>query len=1834
MALGRFYRPAQQQTEDSTEDTLANVKAVGPQFNLKQDPAVPLGDLKPADGIQLRQPANLKSDVEYDPVTKQYIFTNKIGNINYRPPTEMSMQEYKQYELKQTVRDYWQTQANGGTSKSTKGFRPTFDFQSKTMDDIFGGSTVNIVPQGQAELIFGVNITTTNNPSVPTNLRTTPSFNFDEKIQMNVTGTIGTRLKMGINYNTDATFQFENKTKLDYSGDEDDILKKVEAGNVTLPLPGTLITGSQSLFGVKTDMQFGKLNVVSVISQQQGQSQTIQTQGGSQVTEFSISADAYEANKHFFLAHAFRDTFDAAHKFMPRINSSFTITRVQVWVTNRKNATDKCRDIVAFVDLGENVRANMQNSQVRILKNQKFPDNSNNEIYNEVIKSVRNRTIDRFNPGKYVNGTDYEKLGQARPLADNEFSYDKRLGYISLNTSLNSDEIVGVSFEYQVGGKTFKVGTFAEDDPTTHPLLVKLIKGTNLSPGMPTWDLMMKNIYSLGAYDLNSSDFYLNVLYRNDDKGTDINFIPEDVGGLNNTMLLQLFNFDKVNSQLDAQPDGLFDFIDGVTIDKKYGRVIFPFVEPFGKGLAKIMKDKGASPRIISNYTYQALYDSTQTEAKLIAEKDKFKLKGKFKSSSSSEIYLNAMNVPQGSVKVTCGGNQLYENVDYIVDYNMGTVKIINTGIMSSGQPVQVSLENNSNFAMQTKTLIGSHLDYKINDDFNIGGTVIHLNERPLTQKVNIGEEPVSNTMLGLNSTFKTNSQFLTTMIDKLPFIQTKEMSTITLNTEFADLIPGSPSVIGKNGVAYVDDFESTITTISMLSPYQWYLASTPLSYNNGIDAKATDLSYNYNRAKLSWYTIDPSMVTNTSLTPSDVKLNNGKFQKSNYARQIVEQEIFPNKQTANGSPAYIQTLNLTYYPKLKGPYNYNDNSKDLLPTGYLSNPQDRWAGITHPVTTTDFEAANIEYIEFWMMDPFVEDKSNSGGELYFDLGDVSEDVLKDGLKSFEQGLPDGASITDSSVTYSKWGRIPASIEVSPSFTPNAQNMQDIGLDGLNDDSEKTFYSQYVGQINKILNPDSPNADSAVISRLEKDPSGDDYRYFKDGSFTKDVDINDRYIDFNGFEGNSPPASTTENHAYTMLPDQEDINGDNTLSDQESFFEYKVDLKPGSMIRGSNYIVDVLNTTSKDGPDSSKNVTWYQFKIPLSNFSKYGNISDFKSIRFLRMYLTGFQSKTNIRFGTLDLVRGEWRKYENSLSQASENITTQPSVGDFDVEAVNIEENGNKQPINYVLPPGISRVIDPSQQQILQLNEQSMVLKVDNLADGDARAAYKTASLDMRQYKKLQMFAHCEKIGNQTLINNDVSVFIRIGSDFQNNYYEYEVPMWVTDPTKLKGGISADSVWPSINNFVIPLDLLTKIKLDRDKANVPKENVFVESYGDNGSTKTIRVCGTPVLSTITAIMIGVRNPGNKNNPYPNDRLPKSAEIWVDELRLTDFSDNGGWAATGRAQIKLADLGNVRATGSIITPGFGSIEQNVNDRAKEETLQYGLSTDLELGKFFPDKSNIKIPMYASFTQSVVTPKYDPYNSDITLATSIANAQTQAQKDSLINNAETITTLKSLNFTNMKINKMSRTPHFYDPANFSLNLGVSEKLYQDPTTQFDRTLKKEAGFNYIFNYRPKNYTPLQKVGFLNNQYLRIIHDFNFYLAPQSVSFRTNMDYIIRDIKLRDISGDGLGMPESKSIDFEWRRMYDIKYDLTRSLKVDFSINNTSRIIDLNNSNDPNWNTYTDYEKEKRNILQFINGGNPLDYNHMLNVTYTVPINKLPFLDWTNVTARYTATYESDL
>ncbi len=1758
----------------------------------------------------------------------------------------MSLNEYKAYEFQSSKQDYWKQRSKSETVDRRSPLLKSINIGGEAFDKIFGTSTINIVPQGSAELIFGLNTSKINNPNISERLRKTTTFDFQEKIQMNVTGSIGDKMKLGVNYNTEATFDFENKTKLEYNGKEDEIIKKIEAGNVSLPLTGSLITGSQSLFGLKTEMQFGKLYMTTVISQQKGESSVIEVKGGAQQEEFELPIDQYDANKHFFLAQYFRNNYESGLKSLPTINSGVTITKIEVYVTNKSSNYENTRNIVAFMDLGENIVHNTIPEFQPANGNITLPYNERNGLYNAVINNYSAREINVVSnrlgslSGFYL-GQDFEKVENARRLTEREYTLNEKLGYISLNTALNSDEVLAVAFEYNYMGKTYRVGELSTSGVTApQALVLKLIKPTNLTPKLPIWDLMMKNVYAIGAYQVTKEDFELHVLYQDDKTGNAINYIPEKE--TKGEILIRALKMDTLNSQNDPIPDGVFDYVPGITINESNGRIFFTTLEPFGRTLDNYLAGKNVAPSVRQKYTFNVLYDSTQTKARLEAERNKFKIRGRYQSSSSSEISLNAPNVPQGSVVVTAGGMKLAENIDYTVDYMLGRVKIINQGLLESGTPIKISLESNSLFNIQTKTLLGTHLDYKINDNFIIGGTVLHLSERPLTQKVNIGDEPISNTIWGLNGTYTAKSQLLTTLIDKLPLIQTKEPSSFTFEGEFAHLIPGHSKHITKSGAAYIDDFEGSETSYEMKSYPAWSLASTPQGQNDLFREASTtnDLKYGHNRAKLAWYVIDPLFLRNTSATPRHIK-NNKIAKSSPFVREVQEKEIFKNVSNPSNLPSTLQILNVAYYPKERGPYNYDLN---LDQNGKLLRPEERWGGMMREVLTNDFEAANVQFIEFWVMDPYVSDSvSNNHGKLYFNLGNVSEDVLKDGRKSFENGFPKNELVQN--VDSTKWGRVPdiTSQSLTNAFDndPASRKFQDIGLDGLSDTDEKKFFTGFLDSVKNRV------TDQVALDQILNDPSNDNFHYYRGDDYDdQELGILERYKRYNGYEGNSPAleANTDATASGTSLPNSEDINRDNTLSENESYYQYAVDISRDALKEvGKNYITDIVSYDIPEETEAGQKTTtvrWLQFRIPISEPEKVvGSIQDFKSIRFMRMFLKGFEDSVILRFAKLELVRGEWRKYNLSMRQGGEGVSIpEESDGTFEIASVNIEENSTKKPVNYVLPPGIDRVIDPQNPQLTQLNEQSMVLKVQDLVNGDARAAYKTINLDIRQYKRLQMEVHAERIPGTELNDNEMTVFIRMGSDYRNNYYEIEVPLKLT-PHKSDYVDEDDddrrAVWPEENRIDFAFEDLQRLKQARNdmmrgsNSNITYTTVF--PYTIDGRPYKYYICGNPNLSNIRTMMIGVRYPKKPDA----EGQTRSAEVWVNELRLTNFNEKGGWAANARMITKLADLGTVSIAGSTLKPGFGSIDQKVNERSKVEINSYDISSNLELGKFFPEKSGVQLPMYVGFSESFTDPEYNPTDPDIPLQAALDNARNKAERDSIIKISRDYTRRRSLNFTNVRINKMDGKPHFYDIANWSLNYAFNETYSFNINTQ--RYIDKRYHGSIMYNYtaRPKTIQPFQKVKILNNRFLRLVKDFNFNLGPTTLGFNTEISRYYREMLNRDINNYGGTVIPTVSKDFLWNRNYEFSYDLTRSIRIDFTASNIARIDEPTSINVVNRYHKEEYDLWKEYVWrEIMSMGRTTQYFHDINVSYNLPLNKFPWLDWTSSNVRYTASYGWDV
>ena len=1803
----------------------------------------------PSSSMDLQDPNNISTTVEYQPETGTYIIRTKIGDTDVTTPYMLTQDEYNQYAERQLMHRYWQQKIGEVEHNNEKKFDITdMKFNIGPADKVFGPGGVQLKMQGSAELLFGFKHQYIANPSLTLRARNNNIFDFDEKIQASIQGKVGTRLNFNLSYNTEASFSFDQQNlKLNYKGEEDDIIQSIEAGNVTMDLPSSLIRGSKALFGIKTNLKFGKFKIQALISQQNSEAQTVSSKGGAQTTRFDISGDNYDENRHFFLGHFFRDQYEDAMASVPYIASGVTINKIEVWVTNKRGNYDQARNIVAFTDLGESARHTQNESWGGPMSGP--PENSTNSLY-ATVRTTDFRDLQQTSSALeglngMEGGVDFEKIESARLLTSSEYTLNSSLGYISLKSALNQDEVLAVAYEYTYNGRVYQVGEFSTDGSeelrAPNALALKMLKSSANAPtkkNRGTWDLMMKNIYSLGATSIQSEKFELYVTYRNDSVGTDMQYLNE--GPISGKQLIRVMNLDRLDQKHNTSPDGRFDFLEGLTVYSSSGKIIFPVLEPFGEHLARML-DYDAS--LVAKYCFQELYDSTLVVAQELSEKNKFHLTGKYKGTNGSEIRLGAMNIPRGSVTVTAGGATLIENVDYTVDYTMGTVTILNSSILESGTNVDVKLENQSTFSMQRKSLFGAHLEYEFTKDLVIGGTIMHLRERPLTTKVNTGSEPLANTIWGVNGSWKTEMQWLTNAIDKIPWITATAPSTFSINAEFAHLIPGHTRDVGSVGTAYIDDFESTTTNIDVHYPSYWFLASTPTVFDESKDIN--QITYNKNRAHLAWFSVDPIFGYPQTNTPAHIR-NDLAALSDHRTRIVYQDEIYPNRQEASNVDTKLAILNLAYYPEERG--SYNVNASEVGPDGKLLNPKNRWGGIMRRLESTDFEKANIEYIQFWLMDPMLTNPDGYNGELYINLGDISEDILRDGKKAFEHGLPispDDAGRVDSTI----WGFVPRTTSTVVAFSnePGSRTLQDVGLNGLSTAQEQNWpiYRQYLADLQNRVSPAVWNQWSTERFSPRNDPAGDNFHYYRGTDYDEEeVSILDRYKHYNGTEGNSPATEQqTESYgtASTLTPDIEDINLDNTLNEYEKYYQYKVILRPDMMEVGRQHITEkkVSRVTLRNG--ETQEVTWYQFKIPLKGDSasvqKIGSIRNWKSIRFMRMYMTGFEHETHLRFATLDLVRGEWRQYTRDLAPVGVPVNTGASI---DVQTVNIEENSTRTPINYVLPPGVSRQTDPGQAQLIAQNEQAMVLRVMNLSPYDARAMYKNTGYDMRQYKNLQMFVHAEQLTSvdPNLKDGDLTCFIRLGTDLRNNYYEYEIPLHITPPGIYNNNSAADReiVWPKENMFDFPLKVFTAAKTARNKAkragNEGVSNTIPYVIYDDANDKPqnkITVLGNPTLEEISTIMIGVRN---------NGQHEASGEIWVNELRLSQFNEQGGVAAMANASLAISDIAQVNVAGRLETAGYGSIESNVLDRNIDNFYQLSVSAALEAGRLFPEKAKIQMPLYVSYSNETTKPDYDPLDTDVKLSETLDTYDTKAERDSIKQMTNTVHESTSFSVSNMKVNIHSKKKDmFYDPANFSISASYNKQSEHSPELERNITTDHKGSFQYAYNFNPKPWEPFAKVEKVSK--VKFLKEMNFYYLPQSWAFNTNMHRTFSHMKLRDLAGTSAeAMDLTYSKDFTWDRHVDIKYDLTKNMKFSFQ-SAMNAIIDeglytpeiLNGRYFDEQFNHDKYEAWRdtiqRSLAKF---GSPYTYQQVFTASWNVPFNRIPGLDALTANGSYNANY----
>lgn len=1776
--------------------------------------------------LDLNDPSNIKRTVDYDPEENKYYFSEKIGDEYIRNPNYLTMEEYLKYQGQQDENNYWKRRLDALTLFNTKPELPAMSREGM-FDRIFGGTGIQVRPQGNIDVTLGGNWQNIKNPALTQRQQKYGIFNFDMQMNINLLATVGDKLKLNISNNTKATFDFQNMQKVEYTGKEDEIIKKIEAGNISFPLKSSLLSGRQSLFGLKTQLQFGKLWVTGVLSQQKSKQNSLTIQGGAQTQQFAIKVDGYEENKNFLLGQYFYKNYNNTLRNFPVINSLVTINKVEVWITNRTGAVNGVRNILAFMDLGEsepyNTRFNAATSSLGL------PDNSANNLYSELQKYPNARShstaFTTVKDGLSLSSTEDFAYTTCRKLSPSEFTVNNQLGYISINTQPNPDDIIAVSYRYTYNGRVYQVGEFSEDlppDSTNQKVLfMKMLKGTSARPRLPIWRLMMKNIYALGGLGVSKENFRLNVLYQ-DPGGGEKRYLPEGVQA--GTPLLTVLNLDRLNVQNDPAPDGVFDFVEGITINTQQGKIIFPVIEPFGRDLAPAI---GTDPVLLSKYQYNVLYDSTKTVASQFQQYNRFVMRGTYKSSSSSEISLGGFNIPPGSVSVTAGGQRLVENVDYQIDYGLGRLKILNTGVLNSGIPINVQYEDNATFGFQQQNFIGARFDYNVNPKLTLGGTYMRLTERPFTQKTTVGEDPIKNTNIGLDANYQSEVPGLTRLLDKLPIYSTTASSFVTASGEVAGLFPGHSKLINgvdPGGTVYIDDFEGTRSSYDLRFPVQsWSLASTPNGARdkNGVllfpESESDSLNYGYNRAKLAWYSIEPTLIEPLSGgVPGYVK----EDPDQHYIRLIQQTEIFPTASN-NYMQNAISTFDLSFYPRERGPYNFDVNNIDPT-TGRLFNPAGRWGGIMRYIDNTDFEQSNVEYIEMWLMDPYINRGASSGGSLYINLGDVSEDVLKDHNMFFENGIPYPKNTAQLVAT--AWGYVPTfSMQITRAFDndPASRNVQDVGYDGLSDDEEKDRYRNYLASLAARLG----GTGSPAYIEANTDPSNDNYVYFRGGNYdATGARVLQRYKKFNGPHGNSPisDANSTFSNAATTIPESEDINRDNTLNESENYYQYRIDLTP-NMQAGSNFIVNKYENSGVPLPNGSREPeTWYQFKIPISQFQqRVGSINDFRSIRFIRMFLSGFEDSVNVRFARFQLGRNTWRTYNYSLMTPGPVVPIDETTP-FTLTSVSIEENSKRTPVPYKIPPGITRQqAAASNGAQIQLNEQSIALQVCNLQDGDARGVFKTTSVDLRQFSDLRLFVHCEaQVGQAPLSDGDLQVFIRLGSDFTNNYYEYRKPLKVT----AHGTTADDLIWPTANEIDVILDKLVEIKLNRNNKGIVPYQPYQEELSDGS---VIAVLGEPNIGDTKNIMLGILNPKKDNDHPADDGLPKCAEIWLDELRVSGMNEKPAYAAAGKVNVQMADLGSVRLSGSMHTAGYGNIDQKLNQRSQETVYTYDGSTNLNLGKMMPKDWGVQLPFYFGYSENISNPKYNPYDPDVKMETALNAARSAAERDSIRKAAQDYTSITSFNFSNVRImgsNKaQSKKARPWNIRNFDFTYSFNKQFKRNPMIESDVFTTQRFGLGYTYSIKSKPIEPFKRFIKSKSKWLTLIKEFNFNPVPASFTFRSDMNRVYNETQVRVIGDGAYRIDPTYYKNFTWTRSYNLRWELTRSLSFDYNATNISRI------DEPTGRINT---AEKRDSLfsEILSLGRNTNFTQSFNASYSVPLGKLPLTDWTSMKLTYGSTY----
>lgn len=1775
-------------------------------------------------------------------------------------PYVMDFEEYARRYRQQSVQENWNRLIR--QEKTEQKEQGVLDFgvdlpgsEESTFTSIFGKPEVNLSISGTANMNVGASIQKTENPNIPADQQTRIDPTFEQNLQLNIQGTIGDKLSIQTNWDTERAFDFMNRVNVVYQGYEDEILQRLEMGNVSMQTGNSLIRGGNALFGIKSIVQLGSLKFTSVLSQQEGEGRTETITGGAQEKELDLRPVDYEDDRHFFMDYFTRQEFEENVSNPQQLGQALQLSEVNVWVLRETSqSVEGERQAIALADLG--VVQNVDSSYAP-------PD--------EGQDAFAVATLDQFrDPAQGVSagdlGVDPSTFveGYFTPLQEGvDYELNRYLGYISLKRNLGSRQALAISFNYTnpQTGANISIGDVSPGGGNR--IYLKLIRPQTVTTSNPLWELMMKNVYSIGATNLTPDGLELDVKY------TEQNVPSSSLPGLS-SILLQDLGLDRVDQQGALSPDNKIDFSTSV-LNPGTGKIVFPYLQPFGNRIEELLIQSGLSQAEVDAVAFSELYNQRKVNASQNSKNNFYLLDGRAKGAISASYNLG-YSLVDGSVKVFANGQELQEGTDYAVDYSIGSITILDDRYLQQGQQIKVEYENNQLAQIGQKNFTGLRAEYRIADNFNIGSTYFKFKEKPLQDKIRIGDEPVNNAMVGLDANAHFDAPWLTRLVDGVPFLETREPSAITLSGEFAQLRPDVSQTAAvndaidqnrlfpdeENGLSFIDDFEGSDIGLSFMNPSRWNLPAAPAALpgygpddiffeenppTNPSNTIPDKIARSDLRGAFSWYTV-----------PQNIGSILEGVQRTPETQRVEVTDVFPNRDVLT-EENFIRTLDLHYDPTERGPYNYNEN----LPTLLQDEAERTWGGMTTtlPAGQEDLTQNNIEFLEFWVQpilpggrSPTVQDLQNYEGKIYIDVGVISEDVVP----NFKTNTEDGLVRQPNNLQQDNVSNEPRSYLPIPPPAPEGQfsnetrSQEDVGLDGapntegMGNRNEQLLFSDFIDAMRGAY-----GSGSAEFQDIQNDPSNDDYVYYGQDE-VESRPLNERFHRMFGYHDGNSPTNDSDKRAVTNQPDTEGLITPSIVEQNNAYFQYEVDWNPANIDEaevGANegFIVDKV-----DGSNQSDR--WYQLRVPLEDWvRKVGNIEDFQNVSYIRLWLSGYEQPFTMRFATFELVGSQWRNADNVDQEQA------PMQGELDIASVNIEENSQRQPIPYRQPEGAIREVNRSRQRQTIANEQSIAMNIQNLGPGEMKMMKRVypGGLNMIHYSNVRMYVHGEGYDNR----RDAELVVRFGTDLTNNYYEYRQPVSPSDPdypfsqepsSEIGDGVlqeEAEEVWLyGENSMNILLRAFNELKQLRNQQGHDLTELYERSdileQAPPGAVISIK--GNPSLDRVGEIGMGIRNPFDPQNPSGGGIASLDGQFWMNELRVSGFDNQSGWATNAKAEVQFADVATVNANLNRETDGFGALNSRLGQRRLSDLLAYDISSTVNMDKFMPGRYGWSIPVTFSTRQSNSTPRYLPNQGDVRLAdfknaVNARNDISDQQKERLIQQqvqqSQTAVENYSLNIANVTKASSESPLAQYTLDKTTLNYVYNKTKRRNPQYVRQDNWNYRGSLRYNLNFRStKLFRPF---GFLGEvPLLHPLAGIQLGYTPASINASVGIDRNY-DEQLRRFSENQLQRPLQQSHSFTYDTQLGIGYNLTPSIRTTFesrSVFDLSRAgIDRSSAMDSDrFSTRTSLDVLQNLVLDTLSSRRS-NYQESYTAGWQPNLSEINAISWAHYSANYGGGYQ---